>query len=75
MADDEETNGPSWGLIFLGIFFLFAAAFFFMGVSAIDHATYQPSTYSKPRLFDNTVENLFGSSDLSYKPGAALMSA
>lgn len=74
MADDEETNGTPWGLIFLGIFFLFAATFFFMGVFAIDNAIYQPS-YSKPRVFDNTVENIFGSSDLSYKPGAALMSA
>ena len=34
MADDEETSGTPWGLIFLGIFFLFAATFFFMGVSA-----------------------------------------
>ena len=74
MADDEETSGTPWGLIFLGIFFLFAATFFFMGVSAIDHATYQPSSF-KPPVIDNTVENLFGSAYLSYKPGAALMSA
>tara|TARA_Y100000389_G_scaffold204783_1_gene259607 strand:- start:1193 stop:1417 length:225 start_codon:yes stop_codon:yes gene_type:complete len=74
MADDEETSDTPWGLIFLGFFMLILAAFFFMGVSAFDQATYQPS-YSKPRVFDNMVENLFGSSDLSYKPGASLMSA
>lgn len=74
MNEHEETSGTPWGLIFLGIFFLFAAAFFFIGVSAIDQGTYQPSSF-KPPVIDNTVENLFGSADLSYKPGAALMRA
>jgi hypothetical protein len=74
MADDEEISDTPWGLIFLGFLILILAAFFFMGVSAFDQATYQPSTY-KPRVPDNTVEMLFGSPDLSYKPGASLMSA
>ena len=73
MADDEETSDTPWGLIFLGFFMLILAAFFFTEVSTFYQATYQPSA-SKPRVFDNTAEMLFGSSDLSYKPGASLMS-
>ena len=69
MAEDEENNNTPWALIFLGILMLFLAVFFFMGVSAVDQAAYQPSSYNKMG------ETLFGSPDLSYKPGASLMSA
>lgn len=66
---DEENNDIPWTMIFLGILMLFLGAFFFMGVSAFDQATYQPSSYNKMG------ETLFGSPDLAYKPGASLMSA
>lgn len=71
MVEDGENNDTPWGLLFLGIFFLFVLAYLFIGGYTLDQATYQPS---KPIVFD-PVETLFGSLDLSYKPGAALMSA
>lgn len=67
MADDEETSGTPWGLIFLVFFMVMAGVIFFMGIPAFDQAIYKPG---------NRVEVLFGGSpDLSYKPGASLMRA
>lgn len=60
MANEDENEGGSGGLIFLLFLMILLMALGFWSVSAFDQATYKYS---------------FGSSDLSYKPGAALMSA
>lgn len=60
MAQDDENESGSTTMVLLGILIMLLMAFGFWALSSFDQATYKYS---------------FGSADLSYKPGASLMSA
>ena len=60
MANEDENESGSGGLIFILFVVILLMAFGFWAVSSFHQATYKYS---------------FGTSDLSYKPGSSLMSA
>lgn len=60
MANEDENESGSGGLIFILFVVILLMALGFWAVSSFDQATYKYS---------------FGTSDLSYKPGSSLMSA
>jgi hypothetical protein len=60
MVNDDENESGSGAVMLLGFLIMLLMALGFWALSEFDQATYKYS---------------FGSSDLSYKPGAALMSA
>jgi len=60
MANDNENESGSGAVMLLGFLIMLLMALGFWTLSEFDQATYKYS---------------FGTTDLSYKPGAALMSA